>query len=206
MYSDLVVAETKISKTFKNRLNGGSGDFSSRGKQQQVTRKRGRQDDDKWEHDLFEDDDEPRLSKRRVDPKDLRLKLQKKRHGSQIGGRVFSVSVADLRDKLSRTVNPQTKNSKREAVRPAIKKVSVGTKPETRAAPNRATKKDPQQNDASVDSFLESLGLEKYSTAFQVEEVDMDALRHMTDDDLKALLIPMVKSLISFHKICCCNA
>jgi hypothetical protein len=62
MYSDLVVAETKISKTFKNRLNGGSGDFSSRGKQQQVTRKRGRQDDDKWEHDLFEDDDEPRLS------------------------------------------------------------------------------------------------------------------------------------------------
>jgi len=23
---------------------------------------RGRQDDDKWEHDLFEDDDEPRLS------------------------------------------------------------------------------------------------------------------------------------------------
>ena len=40
MYSDLVVAETKISKTFKNRLNGGSGDFSSRGKQQQVTRKR----------------------------------------------------------------------------------------------------------------------------------------------------------------------
>ncbi|KAG2278679.1 hypothetical protein Bca52824_061234 [Brassica carinata] len=45
--------------------------------------------------------------------------------------------------------------------------------------------------DTSVDSFLESLGLEKYSTSFQVEEVDMDALMHMTDDDLKALLIPM---------------
>lgn len=40
MYSDQAVAETRISKTLKNRLNGGSGDFSSRGKQQQVTRKR----------------------------------------------------------------------------------------------------------------------------------------------------------------------
>ncbi|CAE6229043.1 unnamed protein product [Arabidopsis arenosa] len=191
MYSDQVVAETRISKSLKNRLNGASGDVSSRGKQQQVTRKRGRQDDDKWEHDLFDDDDEPRLSKRRFDPKDLRLKLQKKHHGLQIGGRVFSLSVGDLRNKLSGTVNPQTKNSKREAVRPALKKVAGVTKSETRTAPNRAIKKKPQQNDASVDSFLESLGLEKYSTAFQVEEVDMDALRHMTDDDLKALFIPM---------------
>lgn len=86
------------------------------------------------------------------------------------------------------------------------------------------------QADMSVDSFLESLGLEKYATAFQVEEVckiystvrlihafssycfpvffqvDMDALMHMTDDDLKALLIPLVNSMISSHMICFSHA
>ncbi|KAK7841884.1 phospholipase ddhd2 [Quercus suber] len=43
----------------------------------------------------------------------------------------------------------------------------------------------------SVDDFLNSLGLEKYLITFQAEEVDMTALVHMTDDDLKALGIPM---------------
>uniref|UniRef100_A0A1J3H7Y4 Usher syndrome type-1G protein-like protein n=1 Tax=Noccaea caerulescens TaxID=107243 RepID=A0A1J3H7Y4_NOCCA len=193
MYSDQVEAKTESRKTVKSRLNGGSGDFSSHGRQ--VTRKRGRQDDDKWEHDLFEDDDKPRISKRRVDPKDLRLKLQKKHHGlqSRLGA---SLGVGDLREKLSGTVNSQPKNSNlaksiREAARPAVKKVSGETKSETRATLNKAIKKKTQQADMSVDSFLESLGLEKYATAFQVEEVDMDALMHMTDDDLKALLIPL---------------
>ncbi|XP_010482124.1 PREDICTED: protein bicaudal C homolog 1-B-like [Camelina sativa] len=186
MYCDRVEADTGISKTLKNRLNGGSAHISSR--VTQVTRKRGRADDDKWEHDLFEGYDEPQLSNRRIDPKDLRLKLRKKHHGLQSGGRAFSLSVGDLRNKLSGTVNPQ---SRRQAARPVISKVSGATKSETRTAPNGATKKKSQQNDASVDSFLESLGLEKYSTSFQVEEVDMDALMHMTDDDLKALLIPM---------------
>ncbi|KAF2532499.1 hypothetical protein F2Q70_00032113 [Brassica cretica] len=60
MYSDRVEAETVSKNTVKNRLNGGSGDLSSRGRQ--VTRKRGRQEDDKWEHDLFDDDTNPRLS------------------------------------------------------------------------------------------------------------------------------------------------
>ncbi|CAA7058890.1 unnamed protein product [Microthlaspi erraticum] len=194
MYSDQVEAKTEIRKTVKSRLNGGSGDFSSRGRQ--VTRKRGRQDDDKWEHDLFEDDDDkPRISKRRVDPKDLRLKLQKKHHGLQ--GRLgASLGVGDLREKLSGTVNPQPKNSilsrsLRDAARSALKSVSGETKSVTRATSNKAAKKKTQQADMSVDSFLESLGLEKYATAFQVEEVDMDALMHMTDDDLKALLIPL---------------
>lgn len=81
----------------------------------------------------------------------------------------------------------------------------------------------------SVDGFLQSLGLEKYSITFQAEEVrvsyyitelfavtpvfqplppslpslllhflisvqvDMTALVHMTDEDLKALGVPMVK-------------
>ncbi|KAB5569759.1 hypothetical protein DKX38_003552 [Salix brachista] len=49
----------------------------------------------------------------------------------------------------------------------------------------------PTQMDSSVDGFLQSLGLEKYLITFQAEEVDMTALVHMTDDDLKALGIPM---------------
>ncbi|VVB15397.1 unnamed protein product [Arabis nemorensis] len=163
MYSDGVEAETETGskKTVKNRLSGG---LSTHG-----TWKRERQDDDKWEHDLF-DDDKPRISNRRVDSRDLRLKLQKKHHGLQ-SGRGASLGMRDLREKLSwmmdsqpRSGNPQ--KSKREATRPAIKNVAV-------------------------DSFVESLGLEKYSTAFQVEEVDMDARMHMADDDLKAMLIPM---------------
>nr|XP_016502945.1 PREDICTED: uncharacterized protein LOC107821069 [Nicotiana tabacum] len=43
----------------------------------------------------------------------------------------------------------------------------------------------------SVDSFLQSLGLEKYTVTFQAEEVDMAALLHMTDEDFKAMGIPM---------------
>ncbi|KAH0856119.1 hypothetical protein HID58_084380 [Brassica napus] len=182
---------SSIKQTVKNRLNGGSGDFSSHG---------GRQDGDKWEHDLF-NDDKPRLSNRRVDPKDLRLKLQKKHHGLQtrLGG-----ASLDLRQKLSGIKNPQPRstgnlpNAIREDTRPAVMNVSG----ETKAASNKAIKKKPQQADTSVHSFLESLGLEKYSTSFQVEEVDMDALMHMTDDDLKALLIPMgprKKILLAFR-------
>ncbi|KAJ0053745.1 hypothetical protein Pint_01532 [Pistacia integerrima] len=45
--------------------------------------------------------------------------------------------------------------------------------------------------ETSVDGFLRSLGLEKYSITFQAEEVDMTALVHMTDEDLKAIGIPM---------------
>ncbi|KAG2261157.1 hypothetical protein Bca52824_068236 [Brassica carinata] len=110
MYSDRVEAETVNRNTAKSRLNGGgSGDLSSRGRQ--VTRKRGRQDDDKWEHDLFDDDTKPRISDRKVDPRDLRLKLQKKHHGlqSRLGG--ASLGERDLREKLSGTKNPQPRSS-----------------------------------------------------------------------------------------------
>ncbi|CAI9756258.1 unnamed protein product [Fraxinus pennsylvanica] len=43
----------------------------------------------------------------------------------------------------------------------------------------------------TVDSFLQSLGLEKYAIHFKAEEVDMYALRQMGDIDLKDLGIPM---------------
>ncbi|KAG5399079.1 hypothetical protein IGI04_020893 [Brassica rapa subsp. trilocularis] len=177
MYADRLESESGSRNTVKDRINGGSGDSSTRSRQ--VTGKRQRQDD-KWEHDLFSSD-KPQLSSRRVDSRDLRLKLQKRDDGSQ-SGRGGGSGVRDLREKLSGTMTVQPKNSDplkskvEAAARPSMK--SVATDTETEAG-------------ASVDSFLESLGLEKYSTAFKVEEVDMDALMHMTDDDLKAMLIPM---------------
>ncbi|GAA0172420.1 hypothetical protein LIER_26251 [Lithospermum erythrorhizon] len=43
----------------------------------------------------------------------------------------------------------------------------------------------------TVDSFLRSLGLEKFSIIFKAEEVDMYSLRQMGDNDLKDMGIPM---------------
>lgn len=85
------------------------------------------------------------------------------------------------------------------------------------------------QVSTSVDEFLQSLGLEKYSITFQAEEVcksdatlsffmvflmantrlwilifllflqvDLTALVHMSDEDLKAIGIPMVKCWRNF--------
>ncbi|XP_042042518.1 Usher syndrome type-1G protein-like [Salvia splendens] len=53
------------------------------------------------------------------------------------------------------------------------------------------SKKKVQQEVDSVESFLQSLGLDKYSITFQAEEVDMAALVHMSDEYLKAMGIPM---------------
>lgn len=62
---------------------------------------------------------------------------------------------------------------------------------ETKKVASSIARKKTQQKVESVDSFLQSLGLEKYSITFQAEEVDMTALVHMTDEDLKALGVPM---------------
>ncbi|RXH87082.1 hypothetical protein DVH24_028582 [Malus domestica] len=211
MYADREGADNKLSA--KDRLIGSFRDDS--GRRRQIAGKRQRQDD-KWEHDLYEDD--PQVSSmdydtftcneicsycfmplshlslvadyvliscegRKVDARDLRLKLQRKvfkNSGTQ------SISgVRDLRDRLSGTMNPQPMNTdppkpKVEAAKPARRSIAVGT-------PAAESKKA----GPSVDEFLTSLDLEKYSITFQAEEVDMTALVHMTDEDLKALGIPM---------------
>ncbi|KMT07653.1 hypothetical protein BVRB_6g147780 [Beta vulgaris subsp. vulgaris] len=43
----------------------------------------------------------------------------------------------------------------------------------------------------NVESFLQSLGLEKYSISFKAEEIDMKLLKQLGDNDLKELGIPM---------------
>ncbi|XVE72735.1 hypothetical protein DITRI_Ditri11bG0062700 [Diplodiscus trichospermus] len=193
MYADLVEGAGK--RSVKERLNGNFSDNSIR--RRQITGKRQRQND-KWEHDLYEDN-APQLSNRKVDAQDLRLKLQRKSliQVSPSGRRTLS-GLHDLREKLSGTMNMQPINAdppkqKVEAVKPARKSVAVETsEPEPKRTANTAARKKAQQKaDASVDGFLLSLGLEKYAITFQAEEVDMTALVHMTDGDLKALGIPM---------------
>ncbi|XP_021273691.1 ankyrin repeat and SAM domain-containing protein 6 [Herrania umbratica] len=193
MYADRVEAVGK--RSVKERLNGNSADNSIR--RHQITGKRQRQDD-KWEHDLYQDD-LPQVSNRKVNARDLRLKLQRKsfQQVSQSGRGAFS-GVLDLREKLSGTMNAQPLNvdppkPKVESAKPARKSVAVETsEPEPKRAANMAARKKAQQKaDTSVEGFLQSLGIEKYTILFQAEEVDMTALVHMTDEDLKALGIPM---------------
>lgn len=59
-------------------------------------------------------------------------------------------------------------------------------------AQGSTTNKNPYLGEElTVASLLQSLGLSKYVIIFQAEEVDMTILRHMRDDDLKELGIPM---------------
>ncbi|KAM3731599.1 hypothetical protein ACB098_12G176200 [Castanea mollissima] len=185
MYADRVEAESK--RSIKDRLNGTSIADTRR---RQFTGKRQRQDD-KWEHDLY-NEDEPQISNNKVGARDLRLKLQKKSFG-QASQRGPLSGVRDLRDKLTGLNDTQPMNvdppkRKLEAPRPTRKSIAEVPAPEPKKGTNPAPRK---KAGASVDDFLNSLGLEKYLITFQAEEVDMTALVHMTDDDLKALGIPM---------------
>ncbi|XP_034902019.1 uncharacterized protein [Populus alba] len=186
MYADRVDSAAKTS--IKDRLNGNSVADSSR--RRQITGKRQRLDD-KWEHDLYEDNG-PRVSNRKIDAQDLRLKLQRRSLLQASPGS----GVRDLREKLYGTMNSQPVNAdlpKIAVAKPSRKSVAVeAPEPEIKKITSVASRKRSHQKlDSSVDVFLQSLGLEKYLITFQAEEVDMTALVHMTDEDLKALGIPM---------------
>ncbi|OAY34775.1 Usher syndrome type-1G protein homolog [Manihot esculenta] len=193
MYADRVEAAAK--RSVKERLNGNStSDFT---RQRQITGKRQRQDD-KWEHDLY-DEDGPQFSNRKVSSQDLRLKLQRKSlpQASQ-SGRGSVSGMLDLREKLSGTLNSQPVNAdppkrKSEAAKPARRSVAVeAPEPEIKKVASVAPRKKSQQKaDTSIEAFLQSIGLEKYLITFQAEEVDMTALVHMNDEDLKAIGMPM---------------
>ncbi|KAK4376792.1 hypothetical protein RND71_003088 [Anisodus tanguticus] len=53
------------------------------------------------------------------------------------------------------------------------------------------------EDQPTVDSFLQLLGLEKYAIHFKAEEVDLYSLKQMGDNDLKELGVPMVCFLLS---------
>ncbi|KAK4441007.1 SEC23-interacting protein [Sesamum alatum] len=198
MYADRV--EAQANRSIKERLNGNSAVDS--GRRRPISGKRRREDDDKWQHDLFEGN-EPQVSNRRVGVKDLRLKLQRKsiEQATQNVRASVSGGARDLREKLSGTVYSRPMESEPPLLRP--KPAPEASKPprnsvigeaperETKKLASTVTKKKTQEKVESVDSFLQSLGLEKYAITFQAEEVDMTALVHMGDEDLKALGIPM---------------
>ncbi|XP_073118166.1 uncharacterized protein [Elaeis guineensis] len=195
MYADREGAGTK--RSIMERLNGGLADDV--GRTRSATGKRQRQTDDRWKHDLYKDDEGPQVSTK-VGAKDLRLKLQKKdMQQVYLGGK--ESGVRDLREKLSGTMNLQptsTDPPKPKPVSEIVKCVQKATRAEATVAdtknvpaPASSKKQSKQKSEFSVDSLLRSLGLEKYSITFQAEEVDMTALVHMTDADLKALGIPM---------------
>ncbi|KAL2518935.1 Sterile alpha motif (SAM) domain-containing protein [Abeliophyllum distichum] len=196
MYADRVEAEAQANRSIKERLNGNSAADS--GRRRPISGKRQREDDDKWEHDLFEEN-EPQVSNRRIGVKDLRLKLQRKsiEQASQSARGSISGGTRDLREKLSGSLysrpveakppQPRSKPAP-EVSKPPTRKSAIAeaTVPETKRVAGPVSDKKAE----SVDNFLQSLGLEKYSITFQAEEVDMTALVHMSDEDLKALGIP----------------
>ncbi|KAK7304514.1 hypothetical protein VNO77_42395 [Canavalia gladiata] len=191
MYADRV--ESGARRSVKERLNGNVISDSTR-QQRQITGKRSRQDD-KWEHDLFEDG-EPRTTNRQISAQDLRLKLQKKGlQPAAQGGKSSAPNMQDLRERLSGTMTPQPTNSdppkSKVVAKPTSKNVSVEVPAVQVKRPAKPAPIKSQKADTSVDEFLQSLGLEKYLITFQAEEVDMTALNHMTDEDLKAMGIPM---------------
>jgi len=191
MYADRV--ESGVRRSVKDRLNGNDVSGSAR-QQRQITGKRSRQDD-KWEHDLY--DDEPRITNRKVTAQDLRLKLQKKGlQPAAPSGKSSAPNMRDLRERLSGTMTSQPKNSdppkSKVVAKPSNKSVGAeAPAAQIKRSANRAPKTLARKADTSVDDFLQSLGLEKYLITFQAEEVDMTALNHMTDEDLKAMGIPM---------------
>ncbi|XP_068665855.1 uncharacterized protein [Aristolochia californica] len=196
MYADRVASGTK--RSLRERLNGNLEDDS--GRPRQVQEKRQRQTDDKWEHDLFEDDGKSQVSNPKMGSKDLRLKLLRK--GAQQTYQRGSASLGgmhDLRDKLSGTmhsqpakVDPPKAKPVSEIVRPAKKSTPVDAEVKQVTVPASSRKKTQQKADKNtVEGLLQALGLEKYLITFQAEEIDMTALLHMNDEDLKALGIPM---------------
>ncbi|PIA25800.1 hypothetical protein AQUCO_10800047v1 [Aquilegia coerulea] len=231
MYADRVSSGSK--RSVKDRLYGDDedqdqDDYNVPIRRHNITtttnnNKRQRQNDDKWKHDLYDDDEEPQISYKvpKAGSRDLRLKLQNKNlsqsHQSAKGSNARPPQ--DLREKLSGSmhVQPMPMNndvpkSKEvlEVTKPARKSVPAQVPaPETKKPSNTASKKKSQQKaEPSVDSLLQSLGLEKYSITFQAEEIDMTALMHMNDEDLKALgsqeedTSGLGFESLSFHVIC----
>lgn len=198
MYADRV--EDGGKRSIKDRLTGNTFEVSGR---RQITGKRQRSDDDdKWEHDLYRDN-EPQISNRTVGSRDLRLKLQRKAsQQANQSGNGSHLGIRDLREKLSgvsyqQAVKDDIQRPKPKTVVPQVNKpaqkgiIVENPEPETKRVASTAQRKKSHQKTESVDSFLQSLGLDKYSITFQAEEVDMTALMHMTDADLKAVGVPM---------------
>ncbi|XP_039119833.1 ankyrin repeat and SAM domain-containing protein 6-like [Dioscorea cayenensis subsp. rotundata] len=197
MYADRLAVGTKGS--IRDRLHGDVGNYLRRTHSFNGKRK-WQVEENKGQHDLYEDGVEPQISYPLVGPSDLRVKLQKtsiqkiKQLGKDSG-------IWDLGRKLSTLPHPQPKSdqSKAKPVNEKITSVVKGAPSTEEPVPEMkkvssltdTIERSLQKSNSSIESLLQSLGLEKYLITFMAEEVDMMALKHMTDNDLKALGIPM---------------
>ncbi|CAL4999879.1 unnamed protein product [Urochloa decumbens] len=192
-------------RSVRDRLGSGGG---SRSRSDDA--KRFRRDDGTWRRELYKDSGGTQTSS---EPTSRNLQSNKKSQVEQRIDVVKKSSVPDLREKLSGVpsqrpqlsstvqipkpvtefVNGNRPVQKRDpaptAAPAVIKKVSAPA-PVPAPAPS-----PPQQSqgkvDASLESLLKSLELEKYLINFQAEEVDMKALAYMNEEDMKLLGIPM---------------
>ncbi|CAK9265873.1 unnamed protein product [Sphagnum jensenii] len=169
--------------------------------------KRLREDDGKWKHDLYEDMEEANVQgiNGQISSQDLRSKLARpnlrivrlRKGGSSLG-------VMDLREKLSGSTSQRPPVSQAQGgaelqrrLTSVVRNSSNGAQTAPRApAPllkqtASVTRTPAAGSEQTVAGLLHSLGLGKYSLIFQAEEVDMAALRHMSDSDLKELAVPM---------------
>ncbi|GBG88687.1 hypothetical protein CBR_g48217 [Chara braunii] len=199
MYSDRIVANARRRRDLQSRL-GPSRDNG--------IRKRLRGEDDKWVHDLYQDADNNALTVSPVQKEDLRARLsggnsnaqsaksavtpsrQFSQTGTQANG---SLASGDLRRKLMRTnQTPAVTPSSMQRLSSVVQDTLPARTPAVRTVRTVTMQTPtPAQDGRAVATFLQSLGLGKYIPSFQAEEVDMAALRHMTEEDLKELGVPM---------------
>lgn len=211
MYSDQI--EERPKTTIKDRLgitpDSGTGikarlgPLTGGGNSQPVAGKRQRADDQKWQHDLFTDEDAMVIDGGEASAVDLRSRLG--RRPGQRAGAGNPVQVRDLREKLSRTAPssrplnapPPKQRRLTSAVTNTFRASAAPSQPVSavqQVQPGQQTSVSqprPQVQSKSVGAFLTSLGLAKYVAAFHAEEVDMITLQHFRDDDLKEMGIPM---------------
>ncbi|KAF8646446.1 hypothetical protein HU200_065836 [Digitaria exilis] len=168
-------------RSVRDRLGSGGG---SRSRSDDA--KRFRRDDGTWMRELYKDSGGTQTSS---GPSSRNL--QSSKH-SQVEQRI------EVPKPVRETVNSDRPVKKRDppptVAPPVIKKVSapapVPVPPAAVPAPP-APQQSQEKVDASLESLLKSLDLEKYLINFQAEEVDMKAMAYMSEEDLKALGIPM---------------
>ncbi|EMS56877.1 hypothetical protein TRIUR3_34064 [Triticum urartu] len=205
MYADRVSGRKR---SVRDRLGSGGGGGGSRPRSDSA--KRFRQVDGTWRRELYKDSVGTQSSSV---PASRNLQAIQKSHMRQSTVDVKKSSVPDLREKLSGGQRPQLSSTVQipkpvaeipKSAKPVQKKqipaaaaVAVAARPVTEQVNAPAAPKQSQEKaDASLDRLLKSLDLEKYSINFQAEEacliyVDMKALVHMNEEDMKSLGIPM---------------
>ncbi|KAF7101171.1 hypothetical protein CFC21_102565 [Triticum aestivum] len=198
MYADRVSGRKR---SVRDRLGSGGGGGGSRPRSDSA--KRFRQVDGTWRRELYKDSVGAQSSSV---PASRNLQAIQKSHIKQSTVDVKKSSVPDLREKLSGGQRPQLSSTVQipkpaadiaNSAKPVQKRqipaaAAVAARPVTEQvnAP-AAPKQSHEKADASLDRLLKSLDLEKYSINFQAEEVDMKALVHMNEEDMKSLGIPM---------------